>query len=260
MALRDFQSRLRRSGNPATIVILAISAAVWLISWMTQGTFGLRLSFYSDFSQPWGVVTYPFASYGLGTGFVWVLLLFYWFWWVASDNERMLGTAKFVAVFFGFAVAALVFLFIGALLHRMLFVEPGPNLSGLELVTAALTVMWCVRNKGAMVRMFAILPVSGLILGWITVGIVLFGYGSIYRSPLMGVFACLHLGLAYLFVIGRVPGLTYARPSQSSKVLKAQEQRSRAYYDEVSRRAKDREERERLRKLFEGSLKDEDKD
>ncbi len=256
--IQDLQQKLRRSGNPATIVILALSGAVWIVSWLTMGRFGFKLSYASDFSQPWGIVTYPFASYGYGTAFVWILLLFYWFWWVASDNERLLGTPKFVAAFFAFALAGIAFLTIGGLLQRTTILEPGPNLSGLELVTAALTILWCVRNKTAGVRLFAVLPISGLILAWITVGIVLFGYGSLYQAPLMGVFACLHLGLAYLFAEGRIPGVSASRPSETSRVLKAQEKRKSKYYDDVQKRTKEREERARLKKLFEGSLKDDE--
>jgi hypothetical protein len=258
--LQDLQHRLRKSGNPATLVILGISVVIFVISWLTMGKTGLLLSYYSDFRQPWGILTYPFASYGAGTAFIWLLLLFYWFYWVATDSERALGTAKFLAFFAIAALSAIFFLTIGGLLHRTVVIEPGPNLAGLELATAALTVAWGIRNQTACVRLFACIPVSGLILAWLTVGITLFGYGSIYQSPLMGVFACLHLGLAYLFASNRIAAAPYAGPSQASKVLKAQEKRSKDYYEEVRRREQDRAERERLRKLFEGSLKDDPKD
>jgi membrane associated rhomboid family serine protease len=257
--IQDLQGKLRKGGTPATFVILGVSILIYLLSWGTQGKVGMKLAFDSTFQQPWGILTYPFASYGYGTALVWMILIFYWFYWIGMDNERVLGTIKFVAYFFLSALTAIIFLTLGALLLGKVVVEPGPNLAGIELATAAMTVSWAVRNKTATVRLMMCLPVPGAILGWLTVAIVLFGYGSVYGSPIMGVFACLHLGLAYLFTTNRLPGISYAGPSQSSKVLKAQEKRSSAYYDDVRKREQEREERERLRKLFEGSIRD-DKD
>jgi hypothetical protein len=46
---------------------------------------------------------------------------------------------------------------------------------------------------------------------------------------------------------------------EERKSAKATEKREQAYYDEVRRREQERAERERLRKLFESSMNDNDK-
>ena len=47
-----------------------------------------------------------------------------------------------------------------------------------------------------------------------------------------------------------------AQSPKASKAAKATERREKSYYDDVFRRAKEREDRERLRKLLESSLDD----
>jgi len=111
--------------------------------------------------------------------------------------------------------------------------------------------------------MYGIIPLSGKWLGWVTVAttILLAGFGN----PLLGVVCALHLPVAFAFASNRIPAFTYNRGASTSFAkakmgdranLKKSEKMDPKYYDEVKKREKEREERERLRKLFESSIQD----
>jgi hypothetical protein len=104
-----------------------------------------------------------------------------------------------------------------------------------------------------------IIPIQARWLGWLTVGMVLFGYGI--GNPLFGLLACVHLGLAYLYAANYVPFLPYGttRFFRHKRYWKKSE-RDETYIRDVKKREIERQERERLRKLFEGSLTDDPED
>lgn len=245
----------RRGGVPGTIGLIASLLAVFVLSWLMSGKIADPLQFYSNWSQPWGLVTYMWASMGNGQELFWFLIELYWLWWVGSAAEAQLGTGKFVGFFIVSGVVAALFIWAGlSMVHPGLYVA---IMGGPGLAIAALTVAWGARNPHQNILLFGIIPIPGWILAWLTVALTLFGYGSMYRAPLIGGFAVLHLGLAYLFATNRIPGLLYSReqaPRRSQ--LKATEARDRSYYDDVKKREQERAERERLRKLFEDSMKD----
>lgn len=249
--LKDLQSQAKRNGAPATYAMIALCLIMFVVTWFMPRTVGNHFAFVTDFSQPWGLLTYPFAVGGNGTAFFWFVLTLFWFFWVGTSTERDLGTAKFLGFFFGSSILAGIFLALGAGLHRFSAYE-----AGLNLPLAALTVLWGCRHMTEQIHLWMVIPIAGKWLAILTVFMTLFGYGTMYASPLMGVFACLHLGLAYLVATNRVPFFLYSRPVYKSKVSKATETRDKSYYDDVKRREQQRDERERLRKLFEGSLKD----
>lgn len=249
----------RRGGNPGTIGLIASLLGVFVISWLMSGKLADPLQFYSNWSQPWGLITYMWASTGDGQGLFWFLIELYWLWWVGSAAEVQLGTPKFLAFFIAAGVAAALFIWVGlAIIYPGLYV---PVMGGPGLAISAMTVAWGVRNPHQSILLFAIIPIPGWILAWLTVALTLFGYGSLYHAPLMGLFAILHLGLVYLFATNRLPGLTYSRYNEapSRKQMKATEARDKGYFDDVRKREQERTERDRLRKLFEDSMKD-DKD
>jgi hypothetical protein len=100
-----------------------------------------------------------------------------------------------------------------------------------------------------------IIPVQGRILAWLTAAVTLFSFGVWYHAPLFGVFSILHLGVAVLFATNRLPFFLYRRQQVVDRqAQKKQEMMSKAYYDDVNRRSKEREERERLRRMFEDSM------
>jgi len=100
-----------------------------------------------------------------------------------------------------------------------------------------------------------VIPITGKWIAIIDSALVLFVVGD--GNPVAGIFALFPLGLAWAYAANRLPGLTFDKsPSKHSRAAKATERRDQSYYDDVFRRAKEREEQERLRKLFESSLED----
>jgi hypothetical protein len=252
-AFQDLQSRLRKTGAPATFILIGVLLVTFVVSWLTRGAYIESFAFVSTFVPPWGILTFPFASSGDGQALFFFLILLWWFYWVGTSMEREVGSAKLVGFFFASSILAALFLLLGGVLTHRLIAEFGP-----ALAISALTVAWGARNPKGTILLYGIIPLTGQILMWLTIALDLFGYGSRYGTPLMGVFACIHLGVAYMFAKGMLPGMPYAAPSASSKVLKAQEKRHNNYYDDVRKREQERADRERLRKLFEGSLQDDE--
>lgn len=251
----------RRSGAPATLFLIASMLAVFVVSWLMKGKLAAPLQFWTNWSQPWGLITYPWASAGQGQELFWFLIELYWLWWVGSAAEVQLGLKKYLGFFLISSVLAALFIY-----AALVMVAPGlylPILGGPGLPIAALTVAWGSRNRNQTILLMGLIPIPGWILAWLTVALTLFGYGSMYSAPLVGLFACIHLGLAYLFAMNRIPGITYnqsavgLRSRPNASILKKSEKLDKSYYDDVKRREKEREERERLRKLFEDSMKDE---
>lgn len=258
-ATTGVQDYFRRSRAPATLAIIIASLAIFVLSWFMHGKLLEPLTFWTDWKRPWGILTYPFANSGDGTGLFWFLIELYWLWWVGTSAEQDLGTPKFLGFFF--AMTALAGLFIWAGL-KIVHPEAIGALGGLSLPVAALTVAWGTRHPHENILLFAIIPIPGWILAWLTVALVLFGMGSEFQAPLMGLFACLHLGLAYLFASNKLPAVTYSKGVSFTKPqgpLKAAERQDKKYYEDVKRREQERAERERLRKLFESSIDDDNK-
>jgi hypothetical protein len=129
-----------------------------------------------------------------------------------------------------------------------------------------LTVAWCFRNAGQSVNLYGILPIRAPWIAAITAASLLFSYGAV--NPLLGLLAVAPLFVAMLFAQNKLPiafgagrssgGFGFGGATSKKKVhaTRAQAQYDEAYYDDVLRREQERDERERLRKLFESSLKD----
>lgn len=245
------------SGSIATYGLAGAAIAVYVISWMMKGALLEPLAFWVDGSHLWGLVTYPFASAGSGQFILWFLVEIYWLYWVGASAESALGAGKYLAFFFVSSALAAIFVWIGAIILGIHYAG-GPILAGLELPLAALTVAWGVRHRSQSILLMFIIPVQGMVLVWLTLAFVLFRYGSILENPIMGLFASLHLGAAYLFADNRIPNLPFRRGSSrdESRRRKEAELRDAAFREDVRQRKQERAERERLRRLFEGSMTD----
>lgn len=242
---------------PATMVIVGLSVIVFVVSWMMQGRFYESLLFFTDFSKPWGLLTYPFASAGDGQGLIWVIFELLWMFWIGTSVETELGTSKFLMTWLVFSILACLLVSVGIVLVYGSSAAV-PVIGGLGLPLSALTVIWGVRNRAAIIRLYMVLPVPGIVLAWVTVALTLFGFGSIYHAPLIGGFAVLHLAAAWYFALDRIPFAPYrgaAVPSEARSKKKV-EMMSKEYYDDVARREKERADRERLRKMFEDNSTD----
>lgn len=254
-ALQRFQDSIQRSRAPGSVAILALSILACFVAFFTNDRSTTYIEFVGTIDEPWRLITWPFASHPLGFGFLWNVIAWAWFWWVGSALEREFGTARFVIGFLSASLMGLAFLCVGGAIFGLRVFEPA-TYNGLLLGDAALTVFFALKNRSAQIALFGLVQVGGPVLAGITALSVVFGYGGAYRQPMMGFFGALHLGIAAYLAYGGVPGA--GRAGTSSGKLKKTEAMRPEYYADVKKRAKEREEKERLRKLFESSISDED--
>ncbi|MBN9502049.1 MAG: hypothetical protein J0H02_09775 [Armatimonadetes bacterium] len=259
MAFTNGMSWFRRQGAPVTVSIIASMIVTSLIFWLTATKGMEQFVLAPGWQQPWTLLTYPwaFTPFFDGLSLLFFVFLCMWIFFTGGSVERDLGTTKYLVVW-------LVMILLPALIVSTLgpLTNKGYILAGMWLPEAAITVIWCTRNQTQTIMLYGIVPVAGKWLGWITAAttVLLMGAGN----PLMGVIAAPHLPIAWAYAANRIPFWVYSRGGSqfgSRKLrdnpnLKRGERMDKSYYDDVKRREKDREERERLRKLFESSLQD----
>ncbi len=239
----DFRSWAAAQRTPFTLGLVASLVGFALLGWLTQGGTVLALALADPAARPWGLLTYPWAYSPLGSPFGLIFLLFLVMWLVQFGGavEREMGTLRFAAFWFA---STLLFGGVAAVLGMPLM---GPMLPG-----AALVVLWGARNRSASIMLYGLLPLSGTWLAALVAASVLFTYGA--GNPLHGLLVALPLGLAWAFGLGRLP-LAYAGGARRRKpepVVKGGTKYDAAYYEGVKKREIEREEQERLRRLFEG--------
>ena len=249
----EFRYKAKQSGAPATTGLVALVAVSFLLSWMVRGPFPQVLVFFPDQApqHPWTLLTYPFAIDA--GGFVNAAFSCLWLWSIGGSVERDLGSQRYVGFWLAASLLGSLAIWLGAMLARGNFAAFG----GL-IPISALTVVWGTRNASATVSLMFVLPVTGRWLAWISAAVVLFGVGA--GNPMMGVLACIPLAAAYLFATDKIPGLSFRGGAPKRKGTDRQPRQDSQYYDEVRRREKTREERERLRKLFESSVSEDPED
>lgn len=261
-ALPNFGPRLRASGAPVTLALIGGLVATFLLAWFgLRNLFGPELALFAHEIAPraWTVLTYPFASMGDGTGLLWMLLTLFWLWWAGASLEREMGSARFAACWLAATVAGGLLAATGAVLAGTQFVLLGPMLP-----LSAITMMWGARNPEAKIMLMMIIPFKGSWLAALTAALVVFGYGTYH--PMIGFFALIAPGLFWLWASNRLPFLAYSTGYRSGQRLSRgerirEERRHEEWMDSIAAKKKEREERERLRQLFERSLiKDPDED
>lgn len=238
----DLKSWVARQGAPFTLGLVASFAVMAVLSFvMRDGSVG-TLALHE--SRPWTLVTYPWALVSLTSPMAFVLLLLLAMWLVqfGGSVERDMGTTRFAAFW---VVTTLLFGFVAVLLGLPL---AGPMLPG-----AAVIVAWGARNPRSSVMLYGVLPVSGTWLAGLTALAAFLSYGS--TVPAAGALFTLILGGVWAFGQDRLPvaysGTRRAKVAGMTKVRGATAY-DESYFEDVKAREIEREERERLRKLFEG--------
>ena len=132
-----------------------------------------------------------------------------------------------------------------------------PTLAGPILPVAAMTMVWCAANAEAIIRLFMVFPVKGKYLALFEVGVVFFMFGM--PNPIRGLFIVAPLALFWFVGTGKVR-LPLDKTKPEPRFLKKQEREFDRYRDDIHRRSKEREEQQKLRKLFESSLIDDPED
>ncbi len=253
---REFRLQARTHGVPATAAIIALMATCFVLSWFGLAILysGLALEVRSVFSQPWTMLTYPFASPG-ATHVLFFVLTCLWLWSFGGSVERDLGSARFVL-----AWIVLTLLFSIVFVAASGVIEVPLRISEAGLPTAAMTMIWCARNPETQILLLFILPIKGKWLALLTSAIVLFSYGAGY--PLVGAIALLPLAVAWAFGANMLPFWAYASSTDRRGLWeKKREQREHhRFIDDIKDRERERSEKERLRKLFEDSLDDDQPD
>lgn len=246
---------VRQNNSPVTAGLIGSLFVAALLNWFLKMPALFALG-QDAFSRPWTLLTYPWAyspfTDGLSLMFFFFMLI--WLYSVGPGLEREMGSGRFAA-FWGF------FTLIPAIL--MSLVGGFALYGGPFIPEAAVTIAWCFRNRGQSIALYGVLPVPAPWLAAITAFSTLMVHGA--QNPLFGIAATAPLALAMLFAQNKLPiafggGRTSGGGFRQQKVKvhanRAQAQYDESYYDDVLRREKERDERERLRKLFENSLKD----
>jgi len=249
---RGLKYAAKGNAAPGTTALVVALAICYLLIWMRVGLEQFSyLLFHTDtaLQKPWSFFTYPFTS--IGPQFIGLIFLCWWLWGIGGTVERDLGTGKYLIVWFLFAGLCAFGGFIGA---RILGV--GGTLVGAWTPVAALTVIWGTRNPTAVTLLMFVIPISGKWLAWISAGLVFFST----PDPRLAIFVAAPLALAYLFAANKIPFAPYSKYALPSGATMKHERYDKSYYEDVRKREKEREEREKLRKLFEGSMGEDKKE
>ncbi len=245
MAVQDPVQWFRRQSAPVSVAICILLAVGAFLGTFANNLSAQVLQFDGNvFPKFWTLLTYPYI------GFVSLFLIFgiLWIYWIGSMVERDLGSKKFAIVWlFSSVVGILPLVILKAPVFGMLI--PG----------AILVTIWATRNPNQIVMVFMIVPVAAKWIGIAAVLGVFLRYSGGSSQPLVGLAAVAGCIAGFFFARNQLPGMTYGRASmnkQAKSQTRAAKVYKQEYYDDVRRREKEREEKERLRKLFEGSLED----
>ncbi len=254
--IADLQSWARKQASPVNLGLIASMVAVALLFWFTRAkNLPELLIGIESHQRPWSFLTYPWAQMPFtdGLSLIFFVFLMMWLFMSGSFVEREMGSVRYAG--FWFVSAALIGLVLWA---GMNLLNARVALGGAFLPVSAVTMLWCARNQTTTIMLYGFIPLTGKLLAVVDIIIVILLYGNGY--PLLGAFACAPLVLAYFYGLDKLPGLSYAgAPKQAVQATRAQARYGEKYYDDVKKREQERDERERLRKLFEGSGNEDDK-
>lgn len=246
-SFQEARSAIRRVGAPVTLVICAALIVSFLALFFTQKlSIPASMIFSAELAgrEPWRFLSYPLAA-GSPIEVLFGVMAFYGF---GAQIEREVSSTRFS-----------LFLFVSVLLGSLgmlagsLITHQTGGLAGPWPLIAAVIVAWGTRYPTAMVRVMFVIPITGKWLAWLSAPLLFFS-----TSPGLAPFLVLPLILAYFYAANR---LSFFPWRATSKVqTKGQGMRSaseeRKYLDEVMDRQRRRDEQDRLRKLFESSIKD----
>ncbi len=238
----------RRQTAPATIVLCGLIIVGSLFTWFAPRVAQDILAYPGlPFPKIWTLFTYPFIAF---PNPIFLLFSVMWMYFIGTLLERDHGSTKFVYLWL--AISAI------GVLPLTIFKAP---MMGALIPDAVLVTIWGTRYPDMVVRLFMCIPVKAKWIAVVSVAVIFFNFASGPNQIFVGLAAISSSILGFLYAKNMIPkvpyglrhGTMYAKP----KPTKAQIQKEKQYYDDVYRREKEREERERLRKLFEDSLGDE---
>lgn len=153
-------------------VILVVTAVGWLGGLILQNNGIFPLVSYGGLvpglvlhGQVWRLLTWVFVGTGADPiGLLFGFLMLYWF---GRDLAMMWGSRRFGLIYAGMTVATGGVLTVAGIflprVHDQFFTGVWPMVDGL-------TVAWGLLHAGAQINIWFVLPVSGQLLVWITIG------------------------------------------------------------------------------------------
>lgn len=181
----------------------------------------------------------------LAAGFVGLLFACLTVYFFIGAIERSHGS-KTVAVLFG---GSLVLSEIAMFATSAILKSP-QGLVGPQIALSTIVVFWAFVNPRAQVLLYFV-PVPGIVIGLLSFGFLFFGYGAAH--PLVGLAAIMPL-LASALIAKYDDRIFERERRKSSQVWNVPGRSESDFLAEAEKRKKEREEKERLRKLFERSL------
>jgi membrane associated rhomboid family serine protease len=248
-----FQSK-KSTGNQATLGLIIALAIGFVLSWLPQPGEFLQnnLALWFDHPQIWQFITYPLISGGGGFGLIFFLFELMWLYQYGGQIESRYGPKTLLG---NFLLSSVAFGVVG-LLGSKLFGGAVPLLSDSWLPIAYIIVLACATQPNADFCFWGI-SVKYKWLALLMGLFAIFGYGT--GAPLFGVVIALPLLFAWFYGQNKVPGVILGK---NIFVAKQEKKRVNREFDEFKSKVRDKEkdrlEKERLRKLFEGSLDDQD--
>lgn len=194
------------------------------------------------FLMPWTLVTYPMVYVGDIIG---LLFSAYWLWVAGGSLERSWTTRRFGIYFFLMCIISAGGIWVGSfLLNTPMMVV------GLWLPLAGVTVAWAMLNPEQQILFFFIIPMKLKYLALLDVALVLLTYGQIHL--LMGLFALIGCAFSYWYIQPHDFG------SNRGQVIRVRQGRS--FFNKLNPFGwfKEKRDKDRLRRLFEDSFKDDD--
>jgi len=248
-----FNSR-KSSATPATFGLIIACTVGFVLCWIPQlaatliPNFGLSL----DSFKIWQPITYPFIHFGNGGYFFSFIFDMLWLYWFGNILERSFGSRPLLTTFFAAALLHAAFLFIAG---------PVAGVQSAALLTAELPIAFIVitvcGNQPKTEICFWGIPVKFAWIAIIKAAWVIFSMGT--GNPVFGLILGIPLLGAWFYGANKIPGLTFGKsPIETSKQKKKENREFDEFMGKVRSKEKDRAEQERLRKLFEGSIADDD--
>lgn len=207
--LNRIYSSLYRGGCPATLLLILANVISFFVFAILRDSNPLTYLVFLGSAWPrqvWTLVTWPLVA--AGHPFT-ILCACLWAYWVCGSLERSWGTRTFTGFFF--ATTALMALTTWA---GGQWLRGESVLLGLRYAVAAPTVAWCTINRRETILLYGILPLSAVLIGWLTVVVLWYEVGP----PLLGLFALSGCAAAYWYAMhGRYLQRGYATGRKPDK-------------------------------------------
>lgn len=239
-------SQLNIKDRPVTFALILLLAVSFITFWSMRSApmgFDLIFSTRNPLNAPWTFLTYPLFPAG---GLLAVLLGGWWLWGIGGIVEREMGSLRYLALIVLVTLLAPICMWLGSMAMKL-----DGTLAGYWMILPTVTVAWATRHPGENVLFMLMLPIQARWIGWISVLFVFFG-----SPPQLAPFAVIPLALVWALADGRLPIPYRATPKREGARSRSGLPIDDAFLSDVYRREREREERERLRKLFEDGLID----